>query len=65
MTTGRRLSTYSRQIADLLHEARALAAVPIAQRDTDDYRARLAAFNTRKAGLLAGPTDADQGPLRP
>jgi hypothetical protein len=61
MTTGRRLATYSRQVTDLLHEARALAAVPIAQRDTNDYRARLASFEARKARLLAGPGEPDRG----
>jgi hypothetical protein len=60
MTTGRRLSGYSRQITDLVHEARALAEVPVAERDTDDFRARLDAFNTRKARLLAGPAEPDR-----
>jgi hypothetical protein len=60
MTTGRRLSRYSRQLTDLVHEARALASVPTAERDTDDYRAWLAAFNTRKATLLAGPAEPDR-----
>jgi hypothetical protein len=61
MTTGRRLSTYSRQITDLLREARALAEVPVADRDTDDYRARLASFEARKAGLLAGRAKPNPG----
>ena len=61
MTTGRRLCRYSRQITDLVHEARLLASVPIAERDTDDYRTRLATFNTRKARLLAGPAEPDRG----
>jgi hypothetical protein len=60
MTTGRRLSRYSRQITDLVHEAHALAEVPVAERDTDDFRAWLAAFNTRKARLLAGPAEPDR-----
>jgi hypothetical protein len=60
MTTGRRLSTYSRQITDLVHEAHALASVPVAERDTDDHRARLARFEARKARLLAGPVEADR-----
>ena len=34
MTTGRRLSRYSRQISDLLHEARELASVPVTQPGT-------------------------------
>jgi hypothetical protein len=59
--TAARLSRYSRQITDLLHEARLLASVPMAERDTDDYRTRLAAFNTCKARLLAGPAEPDRG----
>ena len=57
--TGRRLSRYSRQLTHLLHEARTLAAAPGDERDTDDYRARLAAFHALKARLLAGPTEPD------
>jgi hypothetical protein len=57
MTTGRRLSAYSRQVTELVHEAHALASVPITERDTDDYQARLATFNTRKARLLAGAAE--------
>jgi hypothetical protein len=59
--TSRRLSAYSRQVTNLLHEARTLAAVPVDERDSDDYRARLAAFHALKARLLAGPTERDQG----
>jgi hypothetical protein len=55
-----RMSRYSRQITDLMHEARALASVPSNERDTDDYRARLAAFNIRKVRLLAGPAEPDR-----
>jgi hypothetical protein len=55
MTTGRRLAGYSRQIVDLVREAHALAEVPVAERDTDHYQARLASFEARKARLLAGP----------
>jgi hypothetical protein len=61
MTAGRRLSAYSRAVTDLVHEARLLAEIPVAERDTDDYRARLAAFNTRKARLLAGAAELDEG----
>jgi hypothetical protein len=60
MNTGRRLSRYSGQITNLLYEAHALAEVPIAERDTDDYRTRLAAFHARKASLLAGPSEHDR-----
>jgi hypothetical protein len=55
-----RLSRYSRQITSLVREARALATVPVTERDTDDYRARLAAFNARKARLLAGPAEPNR-----
>jgi hypothetical protein len=55
-----RLSTYSRQVINLLQEARDLASVPLPERDGDDYRARLVAFNTSKARLLAGPAEADR-----
>jgi hypothetical protein len=61
MTTGRRLAAYSRAVTHLVHEARLLAEIPVAERDTDDYRARLASFNTRKARLLNGPPDPDPG----
>jgi hypothetical protein len=60
-TTSRRVSAYSRQVTNLLHEARTLAAVPVDERDTDDYRARLAAFHALKARLLAGPAEPDRG----
>jgi flagellar basal body rod protein FlgB len=56
-----RLSTYSRQVINLLQEARDLASVPIAERDTDDYRARHAAFDVLKARLLGGLAEADRG----
>jgi hypothetical protein len=59
--TTQRLSAYSRQVTDLLHEARALASVPVAERNTDAYRARLAVFNASKAKLLAGPGVPDPG----
>ena len=58
-TTGRRLAAYSRQLTNLLQEASDLASVPAAERDTDHYRARLAAFHTRKARLLAGLTEPE------
>ena len=61
MTTGRRLAGYSRQIVDLVREAQALAEVPVAERDADHYQARLASFEARKARLLAGPVEPDQG----
>ena len=61
MTTGRRLSAYSRAVTDLVHEARALAEVPVAERDTDSYRSRLASFEARKATLLNGPAQPDRG----
>jgi hypothetical protein len=60
MTTGRRLSAYSRQVSNLLNEARALAAVPAVERDTDDYRARLAEYHALKASLLACPAEPDR-----
>jgi hypothetical protein len=60
MTAGRRLSAYSRQINDLVHEARALAEFPVCERNTDDYRARLAVFNALKASLLVGPSEPDR-----
>ena len=59
--TGRRLAAYSRHVTNLLQEARDLASVAVAERDTDDYRARLAAFHTRKARLLAGPAEPNRG----
>jgi hypothetical protein len=58
--TTERLAAYSRQISDLLREARELAEVPAVERDTDDYRARLAAYNALKVQLLAGPTEAER-----
>ena len=61
MTTGRRLSAYSRQATNLLQEARDLASVSAAQRDTDDYRARLAAFHALNARLLSGPAEPNRG----
>ena len=42
-----RLSRYSRQLTNLVREARALATVPVTERDNDDYRDRRAAFNAR------------------
>jgi hypothetical protein len=59
--TAEHLAVYGRQITGLLQEARDLASVPVAQRDTDDYRDRLAAFHALKARLLTGPTERDQG----
>ena len=61
MTTSRHLSAYSRAVTGLVHEARLLAEIPVAERDTDDYRARLASFEARKARLLNGPAEPDPG----